>query len=97
MDSKDNVTVYERITILIPKVKELENEELKKKLTFKLRKVMDEIKELKNKYDSLGVNVDSSFFYEKNRVEFVSSAILDEIEKLIESDKMNEDNLKLVK
>ena len=32
MDIKDNnITVYERITILIPKVKELENQEIKKK------------------------------------------------------------------
>ena len=84
MDNKDNnITVYERITILIPKVKELENEEIKKNLTFKLRKAMDDIKELKVKYDNLQSNVDSSFFQEKEKVELIVSSILDEIENVL--------------
>lgn len=96
MDNKNNLTVYERITILIPMVKELENEELKKNLTFKLRKVMDDIKELKNKYDSLP-NVDSSFMQEKNRVEIICSSILDEIEKILGIDITSKDEPKLVR
>ena len=95
MDNKDNnITVYERITILIPKVKELENEEIKKNLTFKLRKAMDDIKELKVKYDNLQSNVDSSFFQEKEKVELIVSSILDEIEnvlKLIDSNNIEEE------
>lgn len=95
MDNKDNnITVYERITILIPKVKELENEEIKKNLTFKLRKAMDDIKELKVKYDNLQSNVDSSFFQEKEKVELIVSSILDEIEnvlKLTDSNNIEEE------
>ena len=95
MDNKDNnITVYERITILIPKVKELENQEIKKNLTFKLRKAMDDIKELKVKYDNLQSNVDSSFFQEKEKVELIVSSILDEIEnvlKLIDSNNIEEE------
>ena len=95
MDNKDNnITVYERITILIPKVKELDNEEIKKNLTFKLRKAMDDIKELKVKYDNLQSNVDSSFFQEKEKVELIVSSILDEIEnvlKLTDSNNIEEE------
>ena len=95
MDIKDNnITVYERITILIPKVKELENQEIKKNLTFKLRKAMDDIKELKIKYDKLQSNVDSSFFQEKEKVELIVSSILDEIEnvlKLTDSNNIEEE------
>ena len=95
MDIKDNnITVYERITILIPKVKELENQEIKKNLTFKLRKAMDDIKELKVKYDNLQSNVDSSFFQEKEKVELIVSSILDEIEnvlKLTDSNNIEEE------
>ncbi len=95
MDNKDNnITVYERITILIPKVKELENQEIKKNLTFKLRKAMDDIKELKIKYDKLQSNVDSSFFQEKEKVELIVSSILDEIEnvlKLTDSNNIEEE------
>ena len=97
MDNKNNLTIYERIAILIPKVKELENAELKKTLTFKLRKVMDGVKELKNKYDSLGSNVDNLFMQEKNRVEIISSSVLDEIENILGLDKTDEDEPKLVK
>ena len=97
MDNKDNLTIYERITILIPMVKEIENIGLKKNLTFKLRKVMDDVKELKIKYESLGANVDAQFMQEKNRVEITSASVLDEIESILGIDKTSEEEPKLIK
>ena len=97
MDNKDNLTIYERITILIPMVKEIENIGLKKNLTFKLRKVMDDVKELKIKYESLGSNVDAQFMQEKNRVEITSASVLDEIESILGIDKTSEEEPKLIK
>ena len=97
MDNKDNLTIYERITILIPMVKEIENIGLKKNLTFKLRKVMDDVKELKIKYESLGANVDAQFMQEKNRVEITSALVLDEIESILGVDKTSEEEPKLIR
>ena len=97
MDNKDNLTIYERITILIPMVKEIENIGLKKNLTFKLRKVMDDVKELKIKYESLGANVDAQFMQEKNRVEITSASVLDEIESILGINKTSEEESKIIR
>ena len=51
----ENMTIYEKLTILIPKVKMIENIESKKILTFKIKEVMDKINELKQEYENLSL------------------------------------------
>ena len=77
------MTIYEKLANLIPEVKTIENEDTKRRLTFKLKDIMNEIHTLKNEYDSLDPNKENLFFQKKQQMEEKISLSLEEIENTI--------------
>ena len=77
---KDDKNIYENLANLIPKVKMIENLSYKKNLTFKIREVMDKIKQLKNEYENINPGMESIFFQKKENVEKTIVLLIEEIE-----------------
>ena len=77
------MNIYEKLKDLIPEVKMIENEDTKKRLTFKLKDLMNEIHTLKEEYDSLDPSKENLFFQKKQQMEEKISLSLEEIENTI--------------
>lgn len=77
------MTIYEKLISMIPEVKKIENEDTKKRLTFKIKGIMDEIKILKEEYDNLNPQMENVFFSKKEQLENIISSTINEIENVI--------------
>ena len=76
-----DLNVYERIPIMIAKIRTIENEIIKKKFTLEIEKIYLGIKKLKAKYETLtSKDEEILFFQEKQNFEISIGLKLDELE-----------------
>ena len=84
-DAKEKTKTYERITNLIIKIKDIENEEMKKRLAFELQQVLRAFDEARIKFEKLSPNAQNLLIQDKVKVEMYVETELDKLENEIET------------
>ncbi|MBR3661043.1 MAG: hypothetical protein IKN63_03965 [Bacilli bacterium] len=81
LDKTNQVDIYERIVNNLGNIKEIENEEIRQMLTFKLEKVAHIFEEARIKFDQISPGEEYLFLQEKNKIANYILQELDDIEK----------------
>ena len=81
LDKNNQVDIYERIINILVRIKELENEEIKQRLAFKLEKVSQVFEEARIKFEHINPQEEYLFLQDKIKIANFILKELDEIEE----------------